>query len=81
MASAPSTETTTGRFWIAAVPKIPACGGTRIGVSDSAPSEPILVIVKVAPNNSVGLSLLFRARSARSAMAWAICGNVSSCAL
>src|SRR5699024_3062390 len=66
IASWPSSVMTTGRFSITAVPKIPACGGTRTGVSSRAPSEPMLVTVKVAPVRSFGFSLLLRARSAKS---------------
>ena len=39
-----------------------------IGVSNSAPPEPVLVIVKVEPDSSLGLTWLSRVRAARSLM-------------
>ena len=43
---------TIGRFTMAPVPRMPDCGGTKIGVSKSAPTEPVLVTVNVPPESS-----------------------------
>src|SRR6202047_3963580 len=51
---------TRGRFTIAPVPSIAAWGGTRIGVSDSAPRLPVVVICNVPP------------RAARSWVGWGL---------
>ncbi|SKZ41812.1 Uncharacterised protein [Mycobacteroides abscessus subsp. abscessus] len=72
---------TTGRLTIAPVPSIAACGGTRIGVSKSAPWLPMLVMVKVPPASSSGLRPFERARAAMSAMARARPASERSSAL
>jgi len=76
-----SSVTTTGRLTIAPVPSMAACGGTRIGVSNSAPWLPMLVMVNVPPASSSGLRPPLRARSAMSAMARASPASDRSLAL
>jgi hypothetical protein len=63
-----SSVTTTGRFTTAPTPRIATCGWLMIGVSNSAPLLPRLVIEKVAPDSSSGEILLVRVRSATSAI-------------
>ena len=53
---------------MAPVPRIATCGWLMIGVSNSAPELPMLVIVNVPPDSSFGPTLLSRVRAARSAM-------------
>ena len=67
---------TIGRLTIAPVPRIADCGGTKIGVSNSAPTEPVLVMVKVPPDSSSGPILLSRVRLARSAILRAMPADV-----
>ncbi len=70
--SSPSAVLTTiGRRTIAPVPMMPICGWLMIGVSKSAPTEPMFVTVKVPPESSSGMILLLRVRSATSSMALA----------
>ena len=59
----------TGRSSILCMPRMPDCGGLRIGVESSEPKTPPLVIVKVPPARSPGVSLPSRARRATSPMA------------
>ena len=47
---------------------MPTWGWLMIGVSISAPREPVLVIVKVPPESSSGAILFARVRSATSAI-------------
>jgi hypothetical protein len=53
-----SSVTTTGRLTIAPVPRIATCGWLMIGVSNSAPLLPMLVMVNVPPESSSGADLV-----------------------
>jgi hypothetical protein len=69
MTSSPSGPATTfGSLTIAPVPRMPTCGWLMIGVSNSAPALPMLVIVNVPPESSSGPILLARVRAATSAI-------------
>ena len=48
----PGRRRTTGRCWILCMPRMPLCGGLRIGVDISEPKTPPLEIVKVPPVRS-----------------------------
>ena len=73
MPSPPSAErTTTGLRTIASVDRIATCGWLMIGIVNTLPAEPLLVIVNVPPLISSGLSLRLRARPARSLISRAI---------
>jgi hypothetical protein len=50
------------------MPRMPDCGGLRIGVEFSEPKMPPLVIVNVPPDSSSRASLPSRARRPRSAI-------------
>ena len=63
------------------VPRMADWGKNTIGVSNSAPREPVLVTVKVPPESSSGVSLLLRVRSALSAISVASWAMLSSLAL
>ena len=64
MNSPPSASVaTTGRLTIAPVPRIADVPAGTIGVSKSAPPEPVLVTVNVAPLSSSGVTLLSRVRA------------------
>jgi len=67
MLSLPSSSvTTTGRFLMAPMPRIATWGWLMMGRPKVSPNTPGLVMVKVPPVISSGLSCLVRARSARS---------------
>ncbi len=69
MVSSPfSSVTTTGRFFTMPAPRMPTCGCTMIGVSNSAPLLPRLVSENVPPASSSGVTLFARALAARSAI-------------
>ena len=51
----------TGRGWIAWSPRMPTCGGLRIGVLRSDPNTPPLVMVNVPPFRSASESVPFSA--------------------
>ena len=72
-----SSVTTTGRLVTTPVPKIADCGRKTTGVSNSAPREPVLVRVKVPPDNSSGLSLFSLVLDARSEICCAIALRLS----
>src|SRR5699024_3202131 len=77
--SSPSAVfTAMGRRTMAPVPMMPICGWLMIGVSNRAPTEPMLVTVKVPPASSSGPILLLRVRSATSSMALARPATLSS---
>ncbi len=59
---------TTGRLTTAPTPRIATWGWLMIGVSNSAPLLPRLVIENVPPDSSSGRILLVRVRSATSAI-------------
>ena len=59
---------TTARLTTVPVPRMATWGWLMIGVSNSAPRLPVLVIVKVPPESSSGPILLVRVRSATSAI-------------
>ena len=61
-------RSTTGRFSTLPMPRIATCGWLMIGMPNSAPKTPGLVIVNVPPATSSGLSCFARARFARSAI-------------
>src|SRR5437660_917076 len=46
------SSTTTGRFWMACMPRMALWGGLRIGVDSSEPKMPALAMVKVPPCRS-----------------------------
>ena len=54
------------------MPRMPLCGGLRIGVDSSEPKMPPLVIVNVPPWRSSTAILPSRALSAKSAIAFSI---------
>src|SRR5258708_9035054 len=65
MASPSAVSMTTGRFLIAPTARMATWGWLMMGVPIRLPKVPTLVIVKVPPWVSSGLSLLWRALSAR----------------
>src|SRR5690625_5874966 len=58
--------TTAGRLVMVPVPRMATFGCATIGVSNSAPPDPVLVIVNVAPDRSSGPRSLLLAREPRS---------------
>src|SRR5690625_5248816 len=58
--------TTAGRLVMVPVPRMATVGCATIGVSNSAPPDPVLVIVNVAPDRSSGPRSLLLAREPRS---------------
>ena len=67
--------TTTGRFWIACMPRMPDCGGFRIGVESSEPNTPPLVMVNVPPLSSWSASFPSRVAVARRLISASIFGE------
>ena len=77
--SAPSwSVATTGRLTMAPVPRMADVPTGTIGVSKSAPPDPVLVTVKVPPLSSSGVTLFARVRVARSAIFRAIPARLRS---
>ena len=58
------------------MPRMPLCGGFRIGVDSSEPKMPPLVIVKVPPCRSATAILPSRAFSASSAMRFSMAAKL-----
>ena len=70
MTSSPSMVVTTGRFTMASIDRMATSGALMIGMDETDPNQPVLLTVKVPPWISSSLSLLLRARAARSWIRW-----------
>ena len=75
-----SSAVTMGRFWILCMPRIPDWGGLRMGVDNSEPKTPPLVMVKVPPCRSSSASFPSRARRPKSAMLFSMSAKLSASA-
>src|SRR5712691_7217010 len=58
------------------MPKMPTCGGLRMGVDMSEPYTPPLVMVNVPPRRSSSVSVLLRAFSASAAISRSSSANL-----